>query len=110
MLLIVTRRPMSSSSPVPFLSRPKSAVAYHWLCHGSDERRVIANAALCGLSPSASPSGPKASARPMDGGPRGAGAGRGAFLAFGALVALGAADALGAGAALVVLPALPVPS
>src|SRR5215510_16611840 len=97
---------MSSSSPVPCLSRPKSAVAYHWLRHGSGERRVITNAALCGLSPSASPSGPKALAIALGSGLMGAGA----FLGFGALVAFGAADALGTAAALLVLPTLPVPS
>src|SRR5215472_13715118 len=101
---MVTRRPMSSSSPVPCLSSPKSAVAYHWLCHGSGERRLIANAALCGLSPSASPSGPKASARAMVSALIRTGvAGRDAFLVAGALADFGAADALGAGAALLAL-------
>src|SRR5690242_8511820 len=51
---------MSSSRPVPFLSAPKCAVAYHWLVQGRAESPPAASAAPCGSSPSARPAGPNA--------------------------------------------------
>src|SRR5258708_7199872 len=59
-LVTVTVRPMLSSRPVPFLSNPKFAVVYQSVCHGRAEPGTIAYRAPCGLSPSATPSGPKA--------------------------------------------------
>src|SRR5215470_13513960 len=54
---------MSSSSPVPRFSAPNRAVAYHWLVQGWAGWPPIANAARCGLSPSAVPAGPNAATR-----------------------------------------------
>src|SRR5258708_8628507 len=62
----VTVRPMSRSRPVPFFSAPNRGVAYHWLYQGRAAFPATANAAFCGLSPSARPTGPNAAtlARP----------------------------------------------
>src|SRR5205807_2721596 len=56
----VTVRPMSRSRPVPLFSAPNLGVAYHWLYQGRPACPAIANAAFCGLSPSARPAGPNA--------------------------------------------------
>ena len=56
----MTVRPMSRSRPVPFFSAPNCAVAYHWLFQGLAAFPATANAAFCGLSPSAVPAGPNA--------------------------------------------------
>ena len=94
--MTVTFPPRSSSRPVPCFSIPKSGVTYHWDVHGCDAPPAIAYAAVPGLSPSASPSGPYAAADAT---------GRvvtrcAAALAAAALLACAAADALACAAAL----------
>src|SRR5580693_1776161 len=99
-VVAVTAEPMSSSSPVPCSSWPNSAFVYQSVCHGCAEPERTGSIALPGLSPSAVPSGPNASAAETVSGLTGAGRTAGFF-------AGGAGAALGAGADWTVgLPAL----
>src|ERR1700722_8465933 len=92
-LVTVTLPPRSSSSPVPCLSIPNRGVLYHWVDHGWDAPPLITYLALPGLSPSARPSGPNASAAAT-------GSLMTALAAACAALALAAADALACAAAL----------